>query len=71
MSAQWDRATAQTLKEALELIQQAESKVQQVKDMCTDTGLYRRGNDWLGALALVRDSGNREYTKLLDTIDPS
>lgn len=62
---------AQHLMEALRLATKAHAAFFRVKTLTGDVSLKRKADDYMGSLNLVSDSGNREYSKLLDILDPS
>ena len=66
-----EQLAANFLVSALKKIQSAESDLSRAHTATGDVGLKHRLDDYMGALSLVRDSGNREHNKLRDLLDPS
>lgn len=66
-----EKLASERLNEALILIQQAESELAVARQATGEESLKIRLNDYMGALSLVRDSGNVQLNKLRDLLDPS
>lgn len=58
------------LNRALILIQQAHDDLTTAKNATGDSGLSHRIEDYMGALSLIRDSGNIQLNRLLGILDP-